>query len=81
MDSVLPNTETIRTIKEYLAGLLGIPMLFDGNSLCPECLWKAMDIYGSTYFCKHCDSRFPATINIDKYGRRWLELNDVKTIP
>ena len=64
-------------IKEYLAGLIGIPMIFDGNSLCPECLWKAMDIYGQTYFCKHCDSRFPATCIIDKWGERWLTLNDV----
>jgi len=63
--------------KEYLRGLIGIPMLFDGNVLCPECFWMAMDIYGGTYYCKHCDKRFPATVVIDKWGQRWLKLNDM----
>ncbi len=63
-------------IRESLQGLIGIPMIFDGNSLCPECLWKAMDVYGGTWFCKNCDSRFPATVVMDKWGERWLKLND-----
>lgn len=62
-------------LKEFLAGLIGIPMIFDGNVLCPECFWKAMDIYGHTYFCKHCGGEYPATIVVDKWGRRWLALN------
>ena len=65
-------------IQKYLAGLIGIPMIFDGNSLCPECLCKAMDLYGSTWFCKACDRRFPATVVIDRWGARWLALNDVR---
>ncbi len=64
-------------IKECMAGLIGIPILFDGNSLCPECLWHAMDIYGHTYFCKHCSKTFPATTVIDKWGQRWLDINDI----
>lgn len=76
MDSVLPDTETVRLIKEYLAGLIGIPILFSGNSLCPECLCRAMDIYGGTYFCKACGGRFPATIVVDRWGEKWLRLND-----
>ncbi len=63
-------------IRNFLKGLIGIPMLFDGNSLCPECLHKAMDIYGKTWFCKNCDGRFPATVLIDKWGARWMQLND-----
>ena len=63
-------------IHEYLAGLIGIPMLFDGNSLCPECLSPAMDIYGGNYYCKNCGMTFPATCVVDKYGERWLKLND-----
>jgi len=63
-------------IREYLAGLIGIPMIFDGNSLCPECLHRSMDIYGGTWYCRNCDSRFPATPIIDKWGERWLKLND-----
>lgn len=62
--------------KEFLAGLIGIPMIFDGNCLCPECLHYAMDIYGGTWFCKKCDGRFPATVVIDRWGERWLMLND-----
>lgn len=69
--------ETTEKIRAYLAGLIGIPMIFDGNVLCPECLRKAMDITGSTYFCKHCGRTFPATVLIDKWGRRWLKLNDM----
>jgi len=63
-------------IKEYLSGLIGIPMLFDGNALCPECLWRAMEIIGHEYFCKHCNKTYPATVIIDKWGERWLKLND-----
>ncbi|KKL63823.1 hypothetical protein LCGC14_2171280 [marine sediment metagenome] len=63
-------------IKEYLKGLIGVPMLFDGNSLCPECLHHAMDIFGGTYFCKSCGRQFPATPIVDKWGERWLKLND-----
>lgn len=65
-----------KLIKEYLAGLIGIPMLFDGNVLCPECLHHAMDISGGTYFCKACGQRFPATCVVDKWGERWLVLNE-----
>ncbi len=64
-------------VEEYLAGLIGIPMIFDGNSLCPKCLWFVMDIYGGTWYCKNCDARFPATIVVDKWGERWLKLNDL----
>ncbi len=67
-----------KELREYLRGLIGIPMLFDGNSLCPECFWKAMDIGGGTYFCKHCGETFPATPIVDKWGQRWLTLNDAR---
>lgn len=67
-------------IKEYLAGLIGIPMIFDGNSLCPECLHFAMDVYGGRWFCKVCNSRFPATVLVDRWGERWLKLNDAKRL-
>jgi len=67
---------TREEIKGFLSGLIGIPMLFDGNSLCPECLWHAMEIRGGTYFCKHCNGKFPATPVVDKWGQRWLNLND-----
>ncbi|KKN06249.1 hypothetical protein LCGC14_1079100 [marine sediment metagenome] len=73
--------ESVKTqmdsIRECLKGLIGIPMIFDGNSLCPECLRKSMDIYGGTFFCRNCGSRFPATVFADKWGERWLKLNDV----
>ncbi len=36
-------------IKEYLKGIIGIPLIFDGNCLCPECLKFAMDVYGGTW--------------------------------
>ena len=62
---------------KYLKGLIGIPMIFDGNCLCPECLHYAMNIYGGIWFCKVCDGRFPATIVVDKWGERWLALNSV----
>ena len=65
-----------KQIKEYLLGLIGIPLIFDGNSLCPDCLHKAMDVYGKTWYCKACGQRFPATVLIDKWGWRWLKLND-----
>lgn len=74
----MTKQEEIREgIEKFLAGLIGIPMLFDGNVLCPECLRHSMDIFGGTYFCKSCNSRFPATPIIDKWGERWLKLNDV----
>ncbi len=72
------SLESIRgKVEEYLAGLIGIPMIFDGNSLCPDCLKFAMDIYGGTWFCKACGARFPATVLVDKWGSRWLRLNDL----
>ena len=69
-------SESREIIKEFLAGLIGIPMLFDGNVLCPECLHHSMDIAGKMYYCKNCNRRFLATVNIDEYGKRWLLLND-----
>ena len=63
-------------IREYLAGLIGVPMLFDGNSLCPECFCRAMDVRGGEYFCKACEAVFPATCVVDRWGQRWLNLND-----
>ena len=72
----IAEKEAKEVVGEFLAGLIGIPILFDGNSLCPECLHRSMDIYGSTWYCKDCDSRFPATVIVDKYGARWLLLND-----
>ncbi len=64
-------------VAEYLRGLIGIPMIFDGNCLCPGCLRYAMDIYGGTWFCKACGDRFPATVVVDRWGQRWLNLNSV----
>ena len=73
----MTKQEEIRKgLRAFLSGLISIPMIFDGSSLCPECFYKAMDIYGGTYFCKNCDSRFPATCIVDKWGERWLKFND-----
>ena len=73
----MPSREEILDkAKKYLAGLIGIPMVFGGNSLCPECFYFAMDIYGHTWYCKNCDCRFPGTVYVDKWGQRWLDLND-----
>ena len=58
----------------YFDGLIGIPLIFDGNSLCPECLWRAMNVYGSTWFCGNCGRRFPGTVVLDKWGERWLNI-------
>lgn len=61
-------------IKEYLAGLIGIPLVFDGNNLCPSCLRYAMNVMGGTWICDNCHSTFPGTIVVDKWGQRWLNL-------
>lgn len=66
----------MEVVKEYLGGLIGIPMIFDGNCLCPECLHLAMNVCGGNWICRHCKGVFPATLIVDRWGKRWLKLMD-----
>ena len=51
-------------------------MVFEGNSLCPECLHWAMNLAGRTWTCYRCGRKYPATVVADKWGLRWLGVND-----
>lgn len=74
---MITEQERIREkARDYLKGLIGIPLIFDGNVLCPECFHFAMGICGAIYFCKVCGGRFPGTIMVDKWGQRWLNLHN-----
>ena len=64
-----------KKVREYLAGIIGIPLIFSGNNLCPECLHYSKNVMGGTWICEHCHSHFPGTIYVDKWGDRWLGLN------
>ena len=51
-------------------------MVFEGNSLCPECLYWAMNLSGPTWTCGHCGRTFPATVVLNRWNERWLRAND-----
>lgn len=69
------NKNLKKRIKKYLAGLIGIPLIFNGNNLCPDCLRFSMNVMGGTWICGNCHHHFPGTVYVDKWGDRWLKLN------
>lgn len=67
-----------QAVKELLGEVIELPMVFDGNSLCPECLWKAMNIMGHRWICEHCHFRCRTTVVCTIQGNHWLKLNYFK---
>jgi len=63
-------------VRELLGKIEALPMIFDGNSLCAECLWKAMEVAGGSWICSHCAFICRATPIVDKQGEHWLNLNN-----
>lgn len=76
-----PDTESFRRakviIKEYLGDVKALPMIFDPQCLCPECLWMGMVVHGNRWECPQCGFSCRATIVIDETGARWMRLLSV----
>lgn len=66
--------ETRRVIKEYLGEVVSLPMIFDPQCLCPECLWLGMKVHGNMWECPQCHFYCRATVVVDHTGLKWLNL-------
>ena len=64
-------------VAAFLGPVYRLPMLFDGNSLCPGCVWRAMNVAGGWWVCWHCGFSCRATVLLDTQGARWLKLVDM----
>jgi len=72
----MSNERAKQIVGELLGKVFWLPMIFDGNSLCPNCLWLAMNIIGGLWVCEHCGFWCVATVVLDSQGEKWLKIQE-----